>query len=206
MDVYSTEQEQIALLKKWLKTYAPPILLGIIIALGLGFGWRYWQNTKTQATEAASVAYVNMVGAAMDHLDSEASLIANALIAKYGNTPYAQFASLFLAKQAAENGAYDEASKRLHWVMDNADQVSIKQIARIRLAQVDIAEQKPQDALSLLDTIDDPAYLGMIEETKGDAYLALKQTAKAKAAYTAAEKALPSAAAALIHIKLANIA
>ncbi len=205
MDVYITEQEQIALLKKWLKTYAPPVILGVIIAMGIGLGWRYWHNAKIQTTEAASVAYVNMVGAAMSHLDSEASLIANSLTQKYSNTPYAQLASLFLAKQAAENGAYDEATKRLNWVISKADQTSIRQIARIRLAKVELAEQKPEAALATLETTDDPAYQGMIEETRGDAYLALKQTAKARSAYLVAEHALPTSASTLVQMKLANI-
>ncbi len=206
MDVYSTEQEQIALLKKWLKTYAPPVILGIIIAIGLGFGWNRWHSAKIQSTEAASVVYVNMIGATLDHLDSEAALMANSLIEKYSNTPYAQFASLLLAKQAAENGAYDEAAKRLNWVIDKTSTSSIKQLAKIRLARVDIAKQNPQAALDLLNTIDDQAYVGMIDETRGDAYLALKQTANAKAAYEAAQNALPPSAGTLIQMKLANIA
>jgi predicted negative regulator of RcsB-dependent stress response len=206
VDVYSTEQEQIALLKKWLKTYAPCVIAGVIVALAVNFGLQHWHTKKLQMTEAASVAYVNMVGATMDHLDSEASLIANSITQKYSNTPYAQFASLLLAKQAAENGAYDEASKRLTWVMDKTEVPAIKQVARIRLAKVEIAAQQPEAALTLLKTIDDPAYLGMIEEARGDAYLALKQTANAKAAYLSAEHKLPASNAALIQMKLANIA
>lgn len=206
MEVYSTEQEQIALLKKWLKTYAPPAILGIIIAVGIGFGWRHWQNANIQTTEAASVVYVNMVGATLDHLDSEAALMANTLIEKYSKTPYAQFASLLLAKQAAENGVYNEASKRLNWVIQKTDVPAIKQIAKIRLAKIEIAENNPEVALDLLNTIDDQAYLGMIDETRGDAYKALKKTAQAKAAYLAAENALPPSADTLIQMKLANLA
>lgn len=206
MEVYSTEQEQIALLKKWLKTYAPPVILGILIAIGIGFGWNRWHSANIQTTEAASVVYVNMIGATLDHLDSEAGLMANSLIQKYSNTPYAQFASLLLAKQAAENGAYDEAAKRLSWVIDKTDIVPIKQLAKIRLARVNIAAGKPQDALDELNTVDDRAYIGMIDETRGDAYMALKQTAKAKAAYQAAQTALPPSATGLIEMKLANLA
>lgn len=205
MDVYSTEQEQIALLKRWLKIYTPPIILGIIIAVAIGFGWNRWQSAKIQTTEAASVAYVNMIGATLDHLDSEAALMANSLIEKYSGTPYAQFASLLLAKQAAENGTYDEAAKRLNWIISKASIPSIKQIAKIRLAKVDIAEGNPQAALTLLEIIDDNAYLGMIAGVRGDAYLALKQPEQAKAAYAAAAKALPPSAGALIQMKLANL-
>jgi len=206
VEVYSTEQEQIALLKKWLKTYGPPVILGVIIAIGVGFGWNRWHNAKIQSTEAASVIYVNMIGATLDHFDSEAALMANTLITKYSSTPYAQFASLLLAKQAAENGAYDEAAQRLNWVIDKTKIPSIKQLSKIRLARVYIAKQNPQAALDLLNETDDQAYVGMVNETRGDAYMALKQTANAKAAYEAAQHALPSSANTLIQMKLATIA
>ena len=205
MDVYITEQEQIALLKKWLKTYAPPVILGIIIALGIGLGWRYWRNANIQTTQTASVTYVNMIGATLDHLDAEAALMANSLIKNYSKTPYAQFASLLLAKQAAENGAYDEAANRLNWVINTTHNAAIKHIATIRLAKINIAEGNPQAALTLLDTLNDTAYTGIIDGVRGDAYLALKQPEQAKAAYAAAEQALPPTASALIQMKLANL-
>ena len=67
VDVYITEQEQIALLKKWLKTYGPHVILGIIIALGLGLGWRYCHSYTLQKTDTASVMYVNMMDGVPDN-------------------------------------------------------------------------------------------------------------------------------------------
>lgn len=205
MEVYSTEQEQIAQLKRWLKSYGPPVILGIIIALAAGFGWRYWHAYKIRRGDTASVAYVNMIGATLDHLDKEAAQFAQTLRTKYSSTPYAKFASLLLAKQAVDKGRYSEAATRLTWVMNNADNKSIKQVAKIRLATVLLAQKKPKLALNALKTVNNKTYIGLVNETRGDAYLALQKTQQAKKAYHAAQMALPPSAAGIIEMKLANI-
>lgn len=205
MEVYTTEQEQIAQLKKWLKSYGPPVIIGVLIALAIGFGWRYWQARKIKMGETASIAYVNMIGASMNGDNAEAKFVADNLVKEYPNTPYAQFAALLLAKMAVNKNNFNAAAKRLEWVIEKADFDAIKQTARIRLAEVYIAQKQPQKALSTLSTVNDQAYIGMINNIKGDAYAALHKTTLAKQAYETALKQLPTNSNPFITTKIANL-
>ncbi len=46
MTEYLTEQEQVELLKNWIKQYSLVILAGVLIAaIGIS-GWRYWQQRQ----------------------------------------------------------------------------------------------------------------------------------------------------------------
>src|SRR5690606_9827506 len=98
-------------------------------------------------------------------------------------TTYAQMAALMLSRDAAIKKNFTDAEKYLHDVLKNSDVPSIKQIARIRLARTLITEQKAQEAITLLNTVDDKSFNGLTEEVKGDAYYALKNIDLARQSY-----------------------
>lgn len=206
MEVYTSEKEQIEQLKKWLKSYGPAVILGVVIAVCISVGWGYWRRHSLQEKQSASVLYINMMGTALDNLQSDASQLATTLSDKYPRSVYGQLANLLIAKQKVAKNELASAQKHLQAVIDKTDIKALKQTAKVRLAQVYIAEKKANKALQLLKTVDDKAFLGMIEETRGDAYVALKQNKQAKKAYQAAKLALPNNAASLVEIKLANLA
>ncbi|TAK74181.1 MAG: tetratricopeptide repeat protein [Gammaproteobacteria bacterium] len=193
MTDYLTEQEQIELLKSWIKQYTPVIVMGILIAVIGISGWRYWQQREAKILTHASAVYDEMLTARSQN-DAKATFIqADKLFTHYPRTTYSQMAALMLARDAVIKKNYPEAEKHLQWILDKSSDTSFRQIARIRLARILIAEQKPDAALKLLQTIDDKSFNGLTEEVQGDAYYALKNNAMARQSYKQALADLPNA-------------
>lgn len=190
---YLTEQEQVELLKKWLKEYGLVILVSVLLALAILFGWRTWQERQMKISLRASALYDEMI---IHQAQNNKTLTLNAarkLFRKYKNTLYGEFAALSLAKEAIRTSDFKKAEEYMEWVIKKGQNASLRQIARLRLARLLIAEKKLPFALKALRNVEDKSFKGMIEEIKGDAYLALKEPEKAREAYGQALKSLPNA-------------
>ncbi len=190
---YLTEQEQVELLKKWIKQYSIVILAGVLLAVAAITGWRFWQDRQAKIYAHASGVYDEMLSMRAQNNQEQTLVQANKLFSHYNHTVYGQMAALMLARSATSKNDYPEAQKQLQWVMDNSDNASMQQIARLRLARLLITMNKPDESIKLLDTVNDEAFAGLIEEVKGDAYLAKKDIASARDAYALALKDLPHA-------------
>lgn len=191
MDVYTTEQEQVEMLRKWFKEYGPTILVGAVLGLAAIYGWRYWQGLKAQKQEAASTAYEQVVKQLADKTQHDAGIAAGEkLVSEQPGSVYANLTSLYLAKAAVIENKLDDAVKYLRAVVDKPVQPALGVIARARLARVLIAQDKAQEALALLDAEKNPGeFRAGLEEVRGDAYKALGKLVEARAAYQAAQAA-----------------
>jgi predicted negative regulator of RcsB-dependent stress response len=208
---YMTEEEQIEQLKNWIKQYWATVLSGIIIALIMVTCWHYWQAYQIKILTHASMVYDEMLTA---RAQNDGSSLANAkiqaekLLTHYPHTPYAQLAALMLARDAAMHNDYVEADKQLSWAVDHGSVPAMREIAKIRLARFAVSANKPQAALDSLADVEDKTFMGLVDEVRGDAYLQLKDTAKAKKAYQLALVDLPKEEAAerpLLQMKLDNL-
>ncbi len=212
MNDYMTEQEQIEQLKGWIKQYGPTILLGVVLAMVLVTGWQYWQSRQNNKLYHASGIYDQMLDARSQPGKStleKTATPADRLMSNYPKTPYAPLAALMLARNAVAKQDFPAAIKQLHWVIDHSKNHSLQQIARVRIARIQIAQQQPAAAIESLNTVSDSGFAGLIAEIKGDAYMKLHDLAKAKAEYQVALQALPSDEVTerpLIQMKLDNIA
>lgn len=193
MSDYLTEQEQVELLKSWIKQYSLVILAGVFIAVVAISGWRFWQQRQNKINSHASAVFDEMLTMRAQHGATTTQVQANKLFMHYSRTTYGQFAALMLARSAIVNKDYPEAEKQLKWALDHSNIDSIRQIARLRLARLFIAEQKASEALDVLGKVDDKSFAGLIDEVKGDAYLAMKNPAKARESYQLAISELPNA-------------
>lgn len=191
MTEYLTEQEQIEQLKRWLRAYGLPALLGVFVGIVLFYGWHYYQGHRLHILTRASSVYDEMLTNRVHHNQEGAITQANKLLSHYASTPYGELAAFMLAHEAITQKNYPEALKHLSWVMKHSHTRSLRQIARLRVARIYIANQHPEEAIHLLRTIDDKSFSGLIDEVLGDAYLAAQQPAQARAAYQAALQNLP---------------
>jgi predicted negative regulator of RcsB-dependent stress response len=204
---YLTEQEQIQQLKTWVKLYGPTIVLGIVLALIMTTGWRYWQNYQNKVLTHASGVYDEMLASRSQNNEEGAIIQAKKLLEHYRKTPYADMASLLLARDAVLKNDYPEAIKQLDWVIDHSKNNSMREIARIRIARILITEQKADEALALLKKINDKNYMGLIDEVRGDAYLIKQDPEAARKAYQLALQELPNADVTrpILEMKYANL-
>lgn len=95
-----TEQEQIQQIKNWAKQYGPTIIAGILLALVITSGWRYWQNYRNKILTHASSVYDEMLTLRAQGNTAGTIVQAKKLLRNYNNTPYAQHAALMLARDA----------------------------------------------------------------------------------------------------------
>lgn len=190
---YLTEQEQVELLKQWIKQYAPAILAGFVIALTAAFGWQLWQRHENKLLSHASANFDEMIAMRSQNNLTAESAQSDKLLTHYKRTVYGKMASLMDARSDVQTGKLEEATKNLTAIIDHPPSKAIQQIARIRLARVLLSLNKPKESLSTLEKIDDPTFSGLTNEVRGDAYLALNETAKAKDAYANALRSLPNA-------------
>lgn len=193
MTDYLTEQEQIELLKNWVKQYSLVILAGVAMAIIVITGWRYYEQRRNNILSHASSIYDEMLTMRAQNDPAATFIQADKLFLHYPKTTYGQMAALMLARDAIIKKDYPLAEKHLQWVLDHCNIASLCQIARIRLARVLIADQKANDAIKILQKIDDKSFSGLTDEVKGDAYLAMNNSAKAREAYRQALSELPNA-------------
>lgn len=193
MSEYLTEQEQVQLIKNWIKQYGLTILAGVAIAVLISSAFRYYQGYRNNILLRASSIYDEMLTDRAQNNTDTAETAANKLLSHYPKTPYAQMAAFLLARDAVLKKDYPSAISQLNWVMDHASNRAIKEIARIRIARINLANQKPDAALETLKQLDDKTFLGMVDEVRGDAYIAMNDLSSAKKAYELALHELPNA-------------
>lgn len=197
MDVYSTEEQQIEAIKKWWKTNGNSVLIGIALAIAAVLGWQTWSQNKEANAEAAAVLYSQLVEAATGVQqkrmvnDSKAleeqlatmSHVSDQLKTDFTDSEYAVFSALMMAKEMMFNNEHDKAIEQLTWARDNSQSEGVKLIANLRLARVLADKGEHDKALAQLDTVVPGAQADSYEEVRGDIYLAMGETDKAREAY-----------------------
>lgn len=183
MDIYESEQEQIEALKRWWKDNGTAVIAGLVIGLAGLFGWRSWQAHIRAQSDAASVAYQDMVSKEIERQSDAAAGVGEALIKKYPGSAYASLAALTVAKVEGEAGHLDKAAKQLQWVVEHGGLDEVKTMARIRLGRVLLEAGKPDQAWNALGPLQSDTSLLSLEELKGDILAAQGKKDAARTAY-----------------------
>ena len=179
METYQTEEEQVQAIKDWWKENSRAIIAGLIIGIGSIAGYRYWTNYQTTQSEQASLIYAQVIVSAANADSSKAFEQGKSLISDYSGTPYAALSALTLSKLALDKSDYPTAAAQLRWVIDNSGDDGLKHVARLRLARVLAAQDKPDLAISLLNEADTSGFTTLYQEVRGDIFVQLGKTAEA---------------------------
>ena len=180
------EQEQLESIKAWWKKHGNWITWVLIIALGCYAAYAYWGYYQRKQAAQASQLYYEMQNAVMADDNERALRVAKDTQEKFGSTAYAPMVTLVAAKMAYEDNNTDVAKEQLKWVADNAKQDGYKAIARIRLAGILLDEKAYDEGLSLLSANFPTAFASLVEDRKGDFYVAQNRLNEARTAYRAA--------------------
>jgi len=181
-----SEQEELEALQKWWKENGRAVVVGLVLGLGGVVGWTTWQSRTEATAERASVVYQAMVemAAADDHM--EALLRADQIVQEYPDSEYAALAGLLGAKSAFAAGRADDANRLLGWVIENAGRPELRDVARIRSAQLLRDEGKRDAGLEMLARVDTPAFAATVEELRGDILVDNQENDAAAEAYQTA--------------------
>jgi predicted negative regulator of RcsB-dependent stress response len=189
VEVYQSEQEQVEEIKKWWAEYGSTIVTGLLLGIAILVGFRYWQHYKTEQAGQASSIYSQMLTSLRTGQNEQVSGKALQLIEQYPGTPYASLASMVQARLYTESSQVDKAVEQLDWVIKNTRQDGIANVARLRLARLQLAQGDANAALSTLEQDTSDSFSAAHEVLKGDIYVKLNEKEKAREAY---EKAIAS--------------
>jgi predicted negative regulator of RcsB-dependent stress response len=204
MSDYKTDDEKVEELKAWWKENGTSVIAGIALAIGGLFGWQYWQDYQETTAAEASALYAKVEKVSETSLE-QAQTDIQALQSGYASTPYAAIASMKAAQQYAEKGEYEPAASALRWVVDNSKEADFKHLANIRLARVLLAMKKVDEAQTLITQTYPEAYQALIDELKGDIYVAQNKPTDARAAYDKAMLGAAGSSSELIKLKRDNL-
>jgi predicted negative regulator of RcsB-dependent stress response len=182
-----TEEEQIEAIKKWWEENGKQTIVAAVVVVGGWLGYQGYENNVKASAESASAVYqqvLTLTGSEEEADKGQRAVLLDQLQSEYSSTVYAQFASLFKAKDAVEAGDLVLAAAELTSVVSNASDTALQHLATVRLARVMIAQEKLDDALALLNNDNVGAFEAEYAEAKGDALLAKGDTDAAREAYT----------------------
>jgi predicted negative regulator of RcsB-dependent stress response len=174
-----TDEEKAEELKQWWKDNGTSVVVGIALAIGGMFGWQQWQTHKKTQAEGGSRLFAQLSDKKTDH-----GKILKQIQSDYGSTPYSALAALTAAKDSCSQdnidkntciGQLQQASK--------SDQPEIADVARLRLARSYIAAKQLNDAEGIINAKFPAAYASLVNEIKGDIYVAKNEINKAREAY-----------------------
>jgi predicted negative regulator of RcsB-dependent stress response len=186
LEDYLSEKEQWEALKGWFRENGLWIVAGVAVgAAGIG-GWQWWNAHIDKVNGEASAKYEQMITAFGRDDQSGALALLGELERNYASTPYVDQAKLAIARVYVESDQLDKAATELQAVSQHSKDKQLALLARLRLARVQIAQQKPDDALATLNGVDPGAFGPRFHEIRGDAELAKGDKAGALSEYRAA--------------------
>ena len=191
MELYESEEQQLEAIKKWFEVNGRSIVVGLIIGIGAILGWNGWQSFKAGQAREASNLFQELLNAEKSASRDSVLKIGERIKADYPSSAYASYAGFFLAKQQVDSGNLEAARKELETIVAGSSQPSIKNIARLRLLRILLAEGKGRETLDLINGFDASKsgnFEAAYEELKGDAYVALGKEREARSAYKRASE------------------
>lgn len=184
------EQEQLDQLKAFWKSYGN--LITSIITLGLlAFaawnGWNWWQ--RDQAGKAGAM-YEELDRAAQAGDAEKVARVFGDLKDRYARTTYAGQGALLAAKLQMDKGQAEPARAALSWAVDNASETEYRDIARLRLAGLQMDAKQFDEAAKTLDGIKGAEFAGLVADRRGDLAVQQNKNDVAKEEFLKAYKSL----------------
>jgi predicted negative regulator of RcsB-dependent stress response len=183
MAEYETEEQQVEALKDWWKQNGIAVIGGAVLGISALVGWHGWNwHQENQAIEASDVYTVVQETLAKGDETALAEQV-NILQDQYGSTPYASLAVLHHAKVQVDKDNGAAAEESLRWVIKNSKQETVQNVAQLRLARLLLADNKIDEAQSMVSAGMSEAYTSLAKEIQGDIFVAKGDIEEAKKAY-----------------------
>ncbi|EQC00851.1 YfgM family protein [Photorhabdus temperata] len=204
MEVYTNENEQVDAIRRFFADNGKALVFGLVLGAGALIGWRYWQSHQTNQLQGSAEAFeqVNrglISGAKESHATAEKFAVET-------NNSYGVMAHMHLAQLAVEKNELAKADQFLSAAVSQTKNEDLQALANIRLARVQLAEDKADVALKTLEQVKGSGWVAVAEDIRGDALLKKGDIAGARAAYT---KGLgsdsPQAIKSMLNLKLNNL-
>jgi predicted negative regulator of RcsB-dependent stress response len=184
------EQEKLDELKAWWHRWGNLVSFGVAGVLAAAAGWQWWQNHQAGQTVEAAAIYSRLMQAVEAGDAKVAREAGGMIIDKYSGTGYAPRAALLLAGVNSGQNDAKSAQAQLEWAIEHTHEAGLKDIARLRLADLLLDARQYDAALKELNAAHTDAYAPRFNDLKGDVLLAQGKSQEARVAYDAAYQAL----------------
>ncbi len=198
------EQEQ--LVKEWLKNNTLTIVLGIALGIGGLWGYGQWQNSQAEKLQAGATEYQQIAQVVELGELSEATQMVDDYEAEFGGNLFAIKARMLLAAQLVEKDQLSEAKMQYDAIIASKPDQVMAELAYLRSARLSVSLGELDQAESLLTNVQSVAYKTVVEEIKGDLFLARGDSEAAKGAYQLAlNDGEGYSGRQIVEMKLANV-
>lgn len=198
------EQEQI--IKDWLRQNWFTIFAGIALGIGGLWGYAKWQNAQAVQNQNAAGEYQQLISVVENQPPEDAAEVLARYDEQYGVNYYAMKAHMAMADRWLASGQIDQAIEEYQTVLKAKAGKPLAEMIRLRLARLYVAKENYDAAREQLAMVQSSAYETMVEEIKGDIFVAENSPEKAQDAY---QLALLSgegySGKALLEMKLADV-
>jgi predicted negative regulator of RcsB-dependent stress response len=178
--------------EQWERAKALVGELWIYIVGGVAIGgaglwiWGWNKDRIEKRSVEASARYEEAIDAFTRNDKTRGMQLVDELNKEYQATPYAALSTLVAARTQVESNELDKAATGLKSVMDTATDPELRTIARLRLARVQSAQGKYDDALATLKIEDAGEFAPRMADVRGDVLLAKGDREGALREYVAA--------------------
>ena len=181
-----SEKEQIEEIRAWWTENGRYVIAGVLLGVGAIVGWNQWQsNIESTQINASNLYEEVMTSVGNENLEA-AEAAAHDLYMNYEDTVYPNQARLAMAHLYMNLGRDQDAADTLRDVLASGQNEELQMVARMRLAQVLLYQDKPAEVIELLADRLDGGFAARYNEVLGDAYAAEGRYDEAAAAYQAA--------------------
>lgn len=180
------EHEQSERVRNWLRTNGVSILMGVVLALGGIFGWRQWQDYQSGQGALANEYYSAIQRALDAGNDQNAAEQLAAMREGVGDHAYVALSGMQVAAAWTRAGETEKAAAIYRDLLDANKWDALKPLVRLRMALIEIALDRGDPALALLEGTPPVGYEGLWLETRGDVLFDMNRLDEAAEAYSAA--------------------
>jgi predicted negative regulator of RcsB-dependent stress response len=204
---YLTDDEQLEHVKRMVAENWVWVAGGVVLGAALIFGYRYYDSYRNDRALRAAAQFEELTSALARDDQGKVRQVADGLITQYPTSPYADQAQLVLARLSVDSGKLADAIAPLTQVETHSKDAELRHIARLRLARVLTALDKPDEAIKTLAEDAWGAFAAQAHEVRGDAFYAKHDVQAAVKEYQAALGAgdAGSVDSALLQLKIADL-
>jgi predicted negative regulator of RcsB-dependent stress response len=187
VEEYLSEKEQWEQIRAWLRDNGLWILAGIAVGAAALGGWRWYQDHVDSVGAQAGAKYTQVLDAFGRGDRTQGFVLLGELERDYSSSPYVDQGKLMAARIYVDSGELGKAVSELQAVTEHSKDSELGLLARLRLARVQIAQNKADAALATLNGLQPGAFEPRYHEILGDAYYAKGDKAAALKEYLKAK-------------------
>lgn len=202
MEDFMNEQEQWDWLRSRAREYGPWIVAGVALAAAGLWGWKWWQARTEERLLQAAAQYEQVVSAFGGNDMARVQALADKLSQEHPGSGYAEHAQLAVAGMQLENNQSGAAIERLQKVMAATRDAELALTVRLRIARIQLDQNKADDALATLAAAQPGAFAARFAEVRGDALLVKGDRAAALKAYREAVGSAANGSNELLTLKI----